>query len=155
MSVLYVWIPTEPERPVESVLQGMRKALRANPSQRASEWSLPGLAVGIPECDPCGTLPDLDPVRIGDRHFFWVVGEVFAGGKLLEVAGPEESRRLEFRSRLFEALSTRGFEGLESLDGEYLLVHWDGHLRTMTLANDRFGGLPIYVAQSREGIAIA
>lgn len=155
MSVLYLWLPTDPERRAESVLQGMQKALRAHPAQRASEWCLPGLGVGVLECDPCGTLPALDPLQVGARHSFWVVGEVFAGGEVVEVAGPEESRRLEFRTRLFDALSTKGFQRLESLDGEYLLVHWDAHLRTLTLANDRFGGLPLYWAQSREGIAIA
>jgi hypothetical protein len=155
MSVLYFWVPTDPDRPTDAVVEAMERSLRVHPGQRASRWNVRGLGLGILECDPCGTLPDLSPVQVANRHFFWMAGELFAGGALIDVNGPEESRLPEFRSRLFEALSTERFEGLSSLDGEYLLVHWDASTQTLTLANDRFGGLPIYWAQSREGIAVA
>lgn len=155
MSVLYFWIPADPERPTDEVVGAMERSLRVHPGERASRWNVRGLGLGILEGDPCGTLPDRSPVQVANRHFFWMAGEMFAGGSLVDVGGPEESRRPEFRSRLFEALSKGGFEGLRSLDGEYLLVHWDASTQTLTLANDRFGGLPIYWAQSREGIAFA
>jgi asparagine synthase (glutamine-hydrolysing) len=84
-----------------------------------------------------------------------MVGEIFAGGSFVDVRDPDDSRRAEIRGLLFEALWKRSFEGLSSLDGEYLLVHWDAAARTLTLANDRFGGLPIYWGQSAEGVAFA
>lgn len=155
MSVLYFWVPADSEQPTDEVVEAMERSLRVHPGQKASRWNVRGLGLGILEGDPCGTLPDLSPVRVENRHFFWMAGELFAGGMLLDVGGHEESRRPEFRSRLFESISKAGFESLSSVDGEYLLVHWDASTHTLTLANDRFGGLPIYWAQCREGIAFA
>ncbi len=155
MSVLYFWVPSDPGRPTDAVLQAMERSLRVHPLQKASSWNVPGLGLGVLDSDPCGTLPEPGPVRIADRHLFWMAGEIFRGGSLLDVRGPDDSRRPELQRRLFEILFRLGFENLGSLDGEYLLVHWDSSTRTLTLANDRFGGLPVYWAQSEEGIAVA
>jgi asparagine synthase (glutamine-hydrolysing) len=155
MSVLYFWVPAEPARPTAEVLTSMERAIRVHPGERGSRWNVPGLGLGILEHDPCGAHLDLGPVELENRHLFWMVGEVFRGGSFVDVRDPEDSKRPEIRRALFEALSRNAFEGLSSLDGEYLLVHWDAADRTLTLANDRFGGLPIYWGQSPQGIAFA
>jgi asparagine synthase (glutamine-hydrolysing) len=84
-----------------------------------------------------------------------MIGEIFSGFDFLDLPDPERSRQPEFRMRLFEALWKTTFEKLERLDGEYLLVHWDAEARALTLANDRFGGLPVYWSHSPLGTAIA
>ncbi len=154
MTALYLWIPSDPDREAGPVISGMQRALRVVTTQRDFEWCLPGIGLGILETDPCGCGLDLDPVRAGDRHYFWLLGEMFAGG-IVDVSSPQASRQVEFRTRLFESLISKGVEALASMDGEYLLVHWDTQLRVLTLANDRFGGLPLYWARSSDGIAIA
>ncbi len=49
----------------------------------------------------------------------------------------------------------RGVDAIRGLDGEYQIAIWDRTSRALTVLNDRFGGLPLYVAESREGVAIA
>ena len=119
MSVLYFWVPADSERPTDEVVEAMERSLRVRQEEQSFRWNVRGLGLGILECDPCGTLPNPSPVRVANRHFFWMAGELFAGGALIDVSGPEESRRPEFRSRLFEAISQNGFESLGSLDGEF------------------------------------
>jgi len=135
----------------------MGRALRAYPEQAWASWSLPGLAVGLLE------LPTIEPAErvyapatsSDGRFFLWMAGEVFAGDSLLHVPEVDATRLLPFRRLLLEYLLQHGVEAIKNLDGEYQIVLWDAEQRTLTLLNDRFGGLSLYWAQSTFGVAFA
>jgi Glutamine amidotransferase domain/Asparagine synthase len=155
MSLPYIWLPRDAGHPTAEVIQSMGTALRVQPAQTSYQWNLPGIGVGVLVSDPCRRGESVEPVRTGNRHCFWVLGEIFDGGRIVDAVGLETTRTREFQNRLFDVLIEHHFQGLESLDGEYVLIHWDSLSRELTVANDRFGGLPLYWAQSPSGIAIA
>lgn len=154
MSVLYLWLPNEPEAPRRAVLSTMESALRVHEEQRASFWDLHGLGMGALVRD-AEEQTRVEPVQSAGGYYLWVVGEIFDGGKLADGTGVVACQRREFRASLLERLAAVGLDELDSLDGEYVLVLWDADSRRLTIANDRFGGLPIYWSQSSSGLALA
>ena len=135
----------------------MGRALRSQSEQVWANWSLPSLAVGLLE------LPTTHPteyvyapaVSSDHRFFLWMVGEAFVGNSRLHVPDVESTRLLPFRRQLLDYLLQHGVEAVKNLDGEYQVVLWDAAQRTLTLLNDRFGGLPLYWGQSPQGVAFA
>src|SRR5207247_5211580 len=135
------------------VVAAMGRALRVHAGQTWSQWSTAGFAIGLlePVASAAGEL--VAAVTPDQRHHLWMAGEAFSGDGDVDPGGCEGSRTLEFRRRLALALARHGPRVLAALDGEYLVVLWDSRARALTLLGDRFGGLPLYWARSREGFA--
>lgn len=151
---LFLWVPGDPGAPTAAVVRAMSAALRVHPAQQAAAWHLLGLGLGILDHDPCGATLDLEPARLGGRHL-WMAGEAFDGGGFVDVKDVDESRLPSFRARLLDAIVARGLDGVRSLDGEYVIVVWDADARTLTVVNDRCGGLPTFWSRTSTGVAIA
>ena len=84
-----------------------------------------------------------------------MAGEAYHGGSLCRVPSVAHSRTLAFRQTVLEALLQRGSQAVASVDGRYQIALFDAVDRTVTVMNDRFGGLPLFWAQSPEGVAFA
>ena len=157
MSMLCGWVPVDAGGGAASVVASMGRALRAYPDQSWSDWSLPGLAVGLMELAGGAPAHDGDgpAVTPDGRYHLWMAGEAFSGGGLIDVPDADYTPSLAFRQALLVTLLTRGLETVIDLDGEYLIGLWDARERALTLLNDRFGGLPLYWSRSAEGFAFA
>lgn len=157
MSFFCGWFPNDPREQAEGVVEAMGRALRVHSGQSWACWPFPCLSVGILE------LPTQEPVEqayapaiSSDKHYYlWMFGEVFKGGKLIDIHGVEHTRTLSFRQALLNNLLKHGVESIKELDGEYNIVLWDRAKKVLTLLNDRFGGLPFYWASSSYGFAFA
>ena len=164
MSLLWGWVPapetwlsTRAGHDSQSVVRGMGRALRVHDGQASAHWSLAGVSIGL--LDAPGDQPTENqyaPASTSDgRIHLWMAGEAFAGGGLVDVPSAEHTRSLDFRRALLAALLRLGPDAIAHLDGEYQIALWDTRLRVLTLINDRFGGLPLYWARSRQGVAFA
>ncbi len=160
MSVLFAWVPSDKDRPTERVITRMGRALRSKPEEQESRWCEPGFGIGRLECP----LPAADrepesldtvwaPAQQGPFKL-WMVGEVFCGERT-DVADPEASRTRAFRESLLAEVLDGGLDVLRNLDGEFWVALWDSRERVLQIANDRFGGLPLYYGESTEGAAFA
>jgi hypothetical protein len=157
MSMLFGWVPRHGDADGRAVVGAMARALQADPAQPWACWSLPGLAIGVLDGLGCGPAAErCVPVATPDGRFqLWMAGEALAGGDGLPVSDPERTGALEFRAALLAALLARGADAIRRLDGEYQVALWDSQMRSLTLLNDRFGGLPLYWARSPAGFAFA
>ena len=149
MSMLFAWIPRDADAEVAGVVSTMSAALAVHDAQQRVLTCLPGVGVGVLEPPPIGTdADDFSPVSSEDgRYTLWMAGEVFGGD--------DNGRTPAFRRRLLSEWLSRGADAVRDLDGEYHIAVWDRTSRALTVLNDRFGGLPLYVAESRHGVAIA
>ena len=158
MSQLFGWAPKAGQAGPERVVHRMAEALRVDAGQRISAWLAPGLAIGVIEPPTLGGEPDnLAPAVSRDRRFFlWLAGEAFCSGDTgLPLGDVAESRTQGFRQALLDRWLSAGLAPVRELDGEYQVAVWDARERTLTLINDRFGGLPQYWAQTPQGFAFA
>lgn len=151
MSGLCAWVSGEPPEAAGRVVAAMGRALRVQAGQHWAAWSLPGLALGLLDLEA----PEPPAVSADGRFSLWLAGEILAGGALLPGIDAISCRAPEVRRRLLDALLARGIGAARELDGEYWLALWDGRERTLALANDRFGALPLYWAAAGSGVALA
>jgi len=145
-----------------ATVAAMARAQRVRREQQLALWWRGGLAVALLELPEGGeAAPSIEeryrPVASADgRHHLWFAGEVFdAGGRVAEAMTASASRTAAFRTALLAALLAHGPEVLAQVDGEFHAVLWDQAERRLTLANDRFGGLPLYRGRSAAGFAFA
>jgi asparagine synthase (glutamine-hydrolysing) len=156
VSLLCGWVPVDGTAETCSVAASMGRALRTHPDQAWSEWSLPGLSVGLLEVTTVNPQDLHKPAVTPDgRYHLWMVGEVFGSTGLIGVAEPGDTSTIAFRQTLLGSLLKYGAKTIAHLDGEYLIVLWDGRERILTLLNDRFAGAPLYWARSGAGFAFA
>ena len=153
MTALWGWLSAGGEGGAE-VAAAMGRALRVDAAQVEARWSSGPLSVGLLEI-PGDTADYAPAISDGGRYHLWMAGEAFEGGALVRVPGAVATRGPTFRRALLEALLRRGADALVELDGEYQIVLWDAEERQLTVANDRFGGLPLYWARSPAGFAFA
>lgn len=142
----------------EAVVGRMARALTVEAAQRHQIHQVsPSFAIGL-----------LDVVNTTDAVFdsaaavsrdgqssLWMAGEAYDGGSLCEVPSVAASRRRLFREELLAALLVRGVDALASLDGRYVIVWHDARAKTVTIATDRFGGVPVYWTRTSRGVAFA
>jgi hypothetical protein len=159
MSLLFAWVPRDAAADPAPVVESMAAALRVHAGQQLVVATAPGLGVGVIEPPSLGATPEVDlspAVSADGRHRLWMAGEVFAAGDPdLVIRNPIESQTLGFRRRLLSHWLENGIDAFRDLDGEYQIGVWDGRERTLTVVNDRFGGLPLYWAESSAGVAVA
>jgi asparagine synthase (glutamine-hydrolysing) len=143
------------------VVHAMAHAMRSHAGQRWTVREAPcGVAIAIidGDGDPATDrdTADRDPAVSANRRFWlWMAGEAYEGGSLCDVPSAAFSRTRAFRERLLDALLARGVDALASLDGVYQIVLVDTVDHTVTIAVDRFGGLPVYWGSSSAGTAFA
>ena len=165
MSCLCIWLPETlgAAGRARMVVNDMGTAMRVNPKQRWASFQLEGIAVGVLGL-PSNTLDTpsseapaaAEPAVVGiGRHYLWMAGEAYASRGLVKIESVEETHTLAFRQRLLEALLDRGPEAIDRLDGAFQIALWDAEERRLTLLNDRFGSLPLYLGSSREGLSFA
>lgn len=118
--------------------------------QTTAGWTVGSLSLGVLDLPPIS-----DPVRSAEGRFhLWFVGEVFHGGELLPGVDALSCRTLEFRVALLDLVLAQGVDGVVAgLDGEFHLALWDERAARLTLALDRFAGLPLYLARGSSGVA--
>ncbi|MFQ5668739.1 MAG: hypothetical protein ACE5I7_20240, partial [Candidatus Binatia bacterium] len=157
MTILCGWLTGGSDTDGGAVVADMGRALRVNATQSWGCWSAPGLTVGLlelPAPEPAAQL--YAPATEGDgRYHLWMAGEAFAGNGLISVPHVDHTRTLAFRQTLLARLLEHGLDTVADLDGEYQIVFWDAQERALVIVNDRFGGLPLYWAQSARGFAFA
>ena len=153
MTALWAWLSDDLTAGA-TVAAAMGRALRVDAGQVEAHWSVGPLHVGLLEIP--GDTADYAPVTSeGDRYYLWLAGEAFEGGGLVRVTDAAATRTPAFRRALLNALLARGADALAELDGEYHVVLWDARDRELTIANDRFGGMPFYWTQAPGGFACA
>jgi len=158
VSQIFGWVPSDPGADAPPVLDRMAAALRVDDGQRIRCWTRPGLGVGIVEPPALsGDTDDLEPASTSDRRFtLWMAGEAFVShDAALPLRSTAESRTRAFRRTLLEHWLGTGSAAVRGLDGEYHVAIWDAQERTLSILNDRFGGLPLYWAHSAQGLAFA
>lgn len=156
MTALCGWVSLDAEKN-DDVVSAMGRALRVDARQSWAQWSVPGLAIGLLELDtPEGSEEPYAPAVTRDgRYHLWMAGEAYDGGGFTEVGDAVHSRTPAFRHRLLADALRRDVDAFAALDGEYHVVLWDAHGRTLVLLNDRFGSLPLYWSESPRGFAFA
>ena len=151
------WLSTQPDAEVRDVVASMCRALRVDRAETWTQWSSPGISIGVLE----GSLDaDLGArcesvVSLGGRYRLWMTGEAYASTGPVELRDVQHSHELTFRKALLGALVERGVDAIAAVDGEYQIALWDSDERALTLMNDRFGGLPLYWARSPRGFGFA
>ncbi len=158
MTGVFGWVSHDPREAAPEVIARMGATLRVQAAQAVFTWRLPGLSLGLFDLAPLDAERAHDPRPATDatgRHWLWMAGEVIAARSDPACSSPEGSRTIAFRRMLLDALLARGAEAVRDLDGEYQIAWWDGAARVLTLLNDRFGALPLYVGSAAEGIAFA
>lgn len=149
------WVPSDFNRPMEGVIEGMIAALRTHGDQGAGRWMAPGISVGLLEIKDRQDVQSVYAPVTDSRHYLWMLGEAYDGAGRLEVADADHSRSPRFRRHLLSTLLEKGFDVVRYLDGQYIIVVWDSKERVLRVINDRFGGLPLYWAVSPAGLAFA
>jgi Glutamine amidotransferase domain/Asparagine synthase len=158
MSQIFGWLPVENAVDTSEVVDRMAAALQVHAAQRLATFAMPGLGIGVLEPPALeGETDDFEPGVSRDRRFsLWMAGEAFVSGDAaLPLRDAAESRTRAFRRRLLERWLEVGVEVIRKLDGEYHIAIWDSHDSTLVVANDRFGGLPLYTGSSADGLAFA
>ena len=151
MSVLFAWVPTDPDRPTETTIATMGAALRSRADECAASWTEPGF--GIARLARPGSVDDgsFAPLQLGGLEL-WMIGEVFRDTRSHELT-PADPRA--FRRRILTEIAERGIGVVRHFDGEFWVAVWNARERTLQLACDRFAGLPLYHGASPDGVAIA
>jgi asparagine synthase (glutamine-hydrolysing) len=152
------WFAPRGGNHASTIVNAMAHAVRANARQRWVIHEAPGgLAIAVIDSDGGG--PDAarhDPAVSPNRRFWlWMSGEVYDGGSVCPVPSVEFSRTHAFRDVLLEALLAHGLDAIASIDGRYQIALFDAVERTVTIAVDRFGSLPIFWATSTAGTAFS
>jgi asparagine synthase (glutamine-hydrolysing) len=152
------WYAPRQEGRAPAVVNAMAHAMRAHAGQQWTIHEAPGgLAIAIIDHD--GDAADTarhDPAVSANRRFWlWMSGEAYDGGTLCPVASAACSRTRAFRAVLLDAILAHGIDAVASLDGRYQIVLLDAVDGTVTIAVDRFGGMPLFWATSAAGTAFA
>src|SRR5262245_13812483 len=99
-----------------------------------------------------------EPMLSPDARFVMVFnGEIYKYLELREqLAAQGEKFSTDSDSEvLLRAYTVWGQQALEHLRGMFALVIWDKRDKRLFAARDRFGIKPLYIVQSREGVALA
>jgi hypothetical protein len=150
--MLFGWYSVD-TRDTAAVLESMAAALRVNAAEQVAFWTVGMVGVGLLERPFDDERFSPDPARRPDGSCLWMTGEAFDWPSHGGIRGAAESRTLEFRSRLLEAITVEGPRAIADLDGEYQIALWSPQSRSLLLLNDRFAALPLYVASSPRGTA--
>ena len=124
-------------------LQRMLGAMRRTSDQRAAAWKSDSLRLGVLARDSSG-LAESQPAQ-RDELTLWIFGEIFNAPSTVDL-----STRDRLRSTALDAWRVDRRALLRQLDGEYLLAVWDSSQKRLTIANDRFGALPLYLASASD-----
>ena len=151
--MLFGWLPSN-LRDTPSVLHAMAAALRVSAEEQVTLSSLGTIGVGVLERSS-GDDYSAAPARGEDGSYLWMSGEAFDWPSHGGIRSAAETRTLAFRLRLLRAVANRGPEAIADLDGEYQIAIWNPQNRSLSLMNDRFGALPLYIGGSRHGTAFA
>jgi len=149
--MLFGWLSAD-VRDTSSVLHAMAEALRVVADEEVTLSSLGTVGVGVLERRAAGEY-SAAPACGPDGSYLWMSGEAFDWPSHGGIHSAAESRTVAFRLRLLQAISNSGPEAIADLDGEYQIAIWNPHHRSLTLMNDRFGALPLYIGASRHGTA--
>jgi asparagine synthase (glutamine-hydrolysing) len=152
MSFLFGWIGSRGDPRAREVVGQMSRVLRTSDAEASAAWIFEGGAIGLmaspTEKEICQGQPT---VSSDGRYSLWVAGEMFSSASLrVAVHDPASVTRVEFRRALLQACLNDFDATVAALDGEYHIAIWDARDRVLTLANDRFGGLPLYYASTSQ-----
>lgn len=149
--MLFGWLSGDP-RETRSVVSSMAAALRVTSSERITMWAVGALCIGVvAHAFDNDDVPA--PAQTTDGTHLWMSGEAFDWPSHGGIRHAAESRTTKFRMRLLEAITRRGAGAIADLDGEYHIAIWNAQDRSLTLLNDRFGALPLYIGTSAHGTA--
>jgi asparagine synthase (glutamine-hydrolysing) len=156
MSGICGWFGFDGEDRGGEIVRRMGAALRVHSGQSWDQWSAGSLTVGLLEFSTTGKKHNYDPALSTDERFhLWFAGEIFVAPSNYALASPDVSRTPEFRAELLREYLRVGEETFAKLDGEFHALIWDEAEKTLRIVNDRFGGLPLYWAQTVGGFAFA
>ena len=143
--------------PIETpaVLASMAAALRTSPDETLRLWPLGSFGVGRLRRPLASDDDPGEPARAPDGSSLWMSGEAFDWPSHHGVRAAADARRVTFRAHLLDALIAKGPHAIRDLDGEYQIAVWNPHAQSLLLLNDRFGALPLYVANGTRGVAFA
>ena len=150
--MLFGWFSPD-TRDTATVLESMEAALRVNPAQQSACWTVDMVGIGVLERPLAGESFSMEPARHPNGACLWMTGEAFEWPSHGGIGRAGESRTLKFRSRLLDAITTKGPGAIADLDGEYQIAVWLPRSRALLLLNDRFAAIPLYVASSLRGTA--
>lgn len=149
MTCLFGWIPNHPGGSGADVADAMRRTLAADSACSGSVWAMPAGAVGA--MDLVGPAPA--SISPDGRRWVWAVGELFSGVRGLD--SPSDAHGPAARAALVAHLSRSGIEGLGAVNGEFQIAVWDAADRSLQIACDPFGCLPLYWTATPHGFAFA
>lgn len=150
MSGVFGVLSCEPGLDIPQLLQRMADTNHLRDWHQTQTWAEAARGVGLGQANIgiFSTAPQ--PAFSQDREvavtFFGEISNAEALRQSLQAAGMVLNSReeAELVLRLYESGRTNPAELLE---GVFTLAIWDGHTRQLTLANDRFGLLPLYYTQ--------
>lgn len=152
--MLFGWLSTDP-REGATVLAAMAAALRASAEEDLSVWSLGGFGIGCLRRASGHAEASSEPARGADGSYLWMSGEAFDWPSHGGIRTAADSASAAFRTRLLDAITSKGPAAIRDLDGEYQIAVWSPARRSLLLLNDRFGALPLYIGTSARGTAFA
>ncbi|MEJ5220052.1 asparagine synthase (glutamine-hydrolyzing) [Cognatishimia sp. D5M38] len=141
------------------VLKAMTDAIEHRGPDGEGHWIEEGIGLGhrrlaIIDLSPLGHQPMLSH---DNRYVLSYNGEIY---NFRELRTELEAMGYPFRSQsdsevLLTAWGAWGVGALERLNGMFAFAIWDRREKTLTLARDRYGIKPLYIAQSASGITFA
>lgn len=141
------------------VLKAMTDAIEHRGPDGEGHWIEEGIGLGhrrlaIIDLSPLGHQPMLSH---DNRYVLSYNGEIY---NFRELRTELEAMGYPFRSQsdsevLLTAWAAWGAGALERLNGMFAFAIWDRREKTLTLARDRYGIKPLYIAQSASGITFA
>jgi asparagine synthase (glutamine-hydrolysing) len=156
MSGVVVWLPHEARADTPAVASAMLHALRAHGGQGLAWWHDAPLAVGVVALGSDATVVARHaPVVTQDgAQCTWLVGEVYASDR---VPGARASTLGDaaVRRAIARALDADLDGTLRDLDGEFVVVRWHRPSRTLVVAADRLGALPLFAGETALGTVVA
>lgn len=150
----------------QSLIEAASNRLKSRGPDASGAWAAPDGAVtfghrrlSVLDVSPTGAQP---MISSDGRFIITFNGEIYNHLELrdrLELEGgvPQGGwRGTSDTETILAAVRTWGVEAtLKALSGMFAFGLWDARDRTLTLARDRFGEKPLYVARTRQGIAFA
>jgi asparagine synthase (glutamine-hydrolysing) len=138
-------------------LRAMTDCLRHRGPDDRGELSEPGISLGMRRLSIIDVDHGQQPVTNEDDTLVAIQnGEIYNFAQLLD----DLRARHQLRSRcdtevIVHLYEERGISFPEQLSGMYAIALWDRPRRRLTLARDRMGIKPLYVAELPEGLAFA
>ena len=138
------------------VLQAMTNAIAHRGPDGEGHWIEEGVGIGhrrlaIIDLSPLAHQPMLSQ---DNRYVLSYNGEIY---NFRELRTELEAMDYSFRSKsdsevLLIAWAAWGVKALDRLNGMFAFVVWDRIEKTLTLARDRYGIKPLYIAETSEGL---